>query len=192
MRFNKLAVIALTAAVGMGLAAGCSKNTSSTDESGLSLQTSGASQMTAQTTIPEGTEGFVFKFKDQEIRVNTDMNKYLPSLGTAGTDYSYFEAASCAGLGMSKTYTFGAGSVVISTNPNGAVDVISSIALFDDTVQTPEGIYIGCTKDQILKAYGTPTEDTETNIIYELNDTCIVFVLNEEGTVNNIVYNGIV
>lgn len=192
MKMNRFVAIALTAAVGMALIAGCNKKSEGTNGSGPSLQTTGSSQMSAQTTAAEGTAGYVFKFKDQEIRPNTDMNTYLPSLGSAGTDYSYFEAASCAGLGMSKTYTFGAGSVVISTNPNGSVDVISSIALFDDTVQTPEGIYIGCTKDQVIKAYGTPTEDQETTLTYELNDTCLVFVLNEDGAVNNIVYNGII
>ena len=191
MRINRFAAIALTAAVGMSFIAGCSKKTETTDASGLSLETTAATQMSAQTTAPQGTEGYTFNLKGQELRVNTDMNTYLPSLGTAGTDYSYFEAASCAGLGMSKTYTFGSGSVVVSTNPNGAIDVISSIALFDDTMQTSEGIYIGCTKDQVLAAYGTPTEDADTTITYVLNDTCLVFVFNE-GVVNNIIYNGVI
>jgi hypothetical protein len=193
MNSKRFIAVALTAAIGMSLMAGCNKNnTGSSDASGLSLETSGASEMTVQTTVAPNTEGFIFKFKNQDLRVNTDMNTYLPSLGSAGTDYSYFEAASCAGLGMSKTYTFGSGSVVINTNPNGNVDVISSIALFDDTMQTPEGVYIGSTKDEVIKVYGTPTEDADTTITFEKNDTCLVFVLNDEGKVNNIIYNALI
>lgn len=186
MKAIKFVSVALTAAIGMSLIAGCNNTTGSTN---LSLETSASTQMSVQTTVSEGVEGYEFEFKGQKIRVNTDMNAALPALGN---DYAYFEAASCAGIGMSKTYTFGGGSVVISTNPNGAVDVIASIALFDDTVQTPEGIFIGSSKDDVIKAYGNATEETDTTLTYQKNDTMLVFVLSDNGTVNNIIYNGVI
>ncbi|SCW58362.1 hypothetical protein SAMN02910456_01980 [Ruminococcaceae bacterium YRB3002] len=191
MKLHKIAAITLTAALAMGIAAGC--NNTNSNQTDLSLQTSAAGQMPVQTTAAEGVEGYTFSYKGTDIRVNTDINAILPSLGTAGTDYQYFEAASCAGLGMSKSFTFGGGSVVISTNPNGAADVIANIALFDDTVQTPEGIYIGSTKDQVTAAYGNPTEETDTTLTYVLNDTMLVIVMSDDGsTVKNIIYNGMV
>jgi len=187
MKITKIISVALVAVCATAIAAGC--NDTSSNNTGLSLQTSAQSSMPIQTTAAEGVEGYVFTYKGTEVRVNTDMNKILSSLGD---DYSYFEAASCAGLGMSKTFTYGGGSVVISTNPNGAVDVISSIALYDDTVQTPEGIYIGCSKDQVKAAYSNPTDETDTTLSYELNDTMLVFIFNGDGNVVNILYNGIV
>lgn len=187
MKAIKFVSVALTAAIGMSLIAGC--NNTPGGASNLSLETSSSTQMSIQTTVAEGVEGYEFEFKGQKIRVNTDMNSVLPNLGT---DYAYFEAASCAGIGMSKTYTFGNGSVIISTNPNGAVDVIASIALTDDTIQTPEGIYIGSSKDDVIKAYGNATEETESTLTYQKNDTMIVFVLSDNGTVNNIIYNGVI
>ena len=187
MKFTKVVSIALTSVIGLSLIAGC--NDQSANGTTLSLQTAATSAMTSQTTVAEGVEGYVFTYKGTDVRVNTDMNKILSSLGD---DYSYFEAASCAGLGMSKTYTYGGGSVVISTNPNGDVDVISSIALYDDTVQTPEGIYIGCTRDQVNAAYGTSEDATDTTSSYQLNDTMLVFVFNGDGKVTNIIYNGVV
>ena len=187
MKVMKIVSVALTAAIGLSIIARC--NDTSSNNTGLSLQTSGASSMPVQTTAAEGVEGYIFNYRGTEIRVNTDMNKILSSLGD---DYSYFEAASCAGLGLSKTFTYGGGSVVISTNPNGAIDVIAGIALYDDTVQTPEGIYIGCTKDQVVAAYGNAAEETDTTSTYELNDTMLVFVFNGDGKVTNILYNGIV
>ena len=191
MKLNKIVAIALTTAIAMGIAAGC--NDTNTNQTGLSLQTAASGSMPVQTTVAEGTEGYVFSYKGVDIRVNTDINNILGSLGTAGTDYQYFEAASCAGLGMSKTFTFGGGSVVISTNPNGAADVIANIALFDDTVQTPEGIYIGSTKDQVTTAYGNPTEETDSTLTYILEDTMLVIVMSDDGsTVKNIIYNGMV
>lgn len=187
MKFTKLITIAAVAVCASALIAGC--NDTNANNTGLSLQTAAQSSIPSQTTVAEGVEGYVFTYKGTEIRVNTDMNKILNSLGD---DYSYFEAASCAGLGMSKTFTYGGGSVVISTNPNGAIDVISSIALYDDTVQTPEGIYIGCTKDQVTEAYGAASDETETTATYELNDTMLVFVFNSDNKVVNILYNGII
>ena len=186
MNNMKIAAVMLTAAIGMGLIAGCNNPTA--QGTGMSLNTSQSSLMPVQTTVADDVEGYVFRYKGTEIRVNTDMNKILSDLGD---DYSYFEAASCAGLGMSKTYTYG-GSVVISTNPNGAVDVISSINFLDDTIQTPEGIYIGCTKDQVTAAYGAATEETATTLTYELNDTVLVFVFDGDNAVTNIIYNAIV
>ena len=186
MKFTKVVSIALTSVIGLSLIAGC--NDTSANNTTLSLQTSATSAMTSQTTVAEGVEGFVFNYRGAEVRVNTDMNKILSTLGD---DYSYFEAASCAGLGMSKSYTYGGGSVVISTNPNGDLDVISTIALYDDTVQTAEGVYIGCTKDQVTAAYGESADATDTTSTYELNDTMLVIVT-DGTTVTSIVYNNIV
>ena len=187
MKFTKIISVALVSVMGVSMISAC--NDQNSQETNFSLNTTAQSQLPIQTTVAQGVEGYVFKYRGADIRVNTDMNDILSTLGD---DYAYFEAASCAGLGMSKTYTYGSGSVVISTNPNGAVDVISSVALYDDTVQTPEGIYIGCTKDQVVAAYGQASEETDTTLTYELNDTVLVFVFDGNGKASNIIYNGIV
>jgi len=154
--------------------------------------TSASSEITAMTTAAPGVAGFAVTYKGQELRVNAEMNKHVAAFDKEGVDYVYFEAPSCAGVGMSKTYTFGNGAFVVSTIPSGDIDIISSIVLFDNSVKTAEGIYIGCTKDQVIKTYGTPSSDIESVITYELNDTMLVFMMDEYNKVSGIMYNAII
>ena len=131
---------------------------------------------------------FVFKYNGVDIAVNSPMNDILGSLGN---NYQYFEAASCAGQGISKFYTFNGGSFVISTNPVDNLDSIAMITLNDDSVSTAEGIYIGNTVDQLKAAYGEPSSaSTDTVFTYEKGSSTLVFQIDDEShKIISIVYN---
>ncbi len=131
---------------------------------------------------------FAFTYEGVDVVVGTDMNSLVDSLASVAGEPQYFEAASCAGDGMSKTYTYKGGSFSISTNPSGNQDIISSVMLNDDTVSTAEGICIGSTADEITAAYGEATSSTDTTMTYEKGSSTIVFVLSD-GKVSNIIYN---
>jgi len=186
MKMKRVIALTLTAVMAFAAFTACSDaNTENSDVVVISSQSQ--ANPANQTLAPEGQEGFTFVYNNVKVRPNTDIRSILNDLGS---NYSYFESASCAGLGMSKTYTYNSGSFVISTNPVGEADVISNVTLFDDTVSTAEGISIGSTKEEVVAKYGTPTTDMDTTLTYELNDTMLVIILND-GKVISIVYNAV-
>lgn len=142
-------------------------------------------------TIDENAaeQNYVFVYEGVNIVVSSPMSSILSSLNAVAGEPQYFESASCAGQGMSKTYTYNGGSFTISTNPVGPDDVIASISLFDDSVTTAEGIYIGSTLDDVKAAYGEATSSTDTTLTYEKGSSVLVFIVDANGVVTNIIYN---
>ena len=142
-------------------------------------------------TIDENaaSQNYVFVYEGVNIVVSSPMSSILSSLNAVAGEPQYFESASCAGQGMSKTYTYNGGSFTISTNPVGPDDVIASISLFDDSVTTAEGIYIGSTLDDVKAAYGEATSSTDTTLTYEKGSSVLVFIVDANGVVTNIIYN---
>ncbi len=115
------------------------------------------------------------------VKIDADMADVLKALGEP---LSYFEAASCAFDGLDKTYTYS--GFEICTRPDGDKDYVNSIRLTDDSVTTSEGIYIGCTVEDVLEKYGDGT-NTATLISYTDNNTTLNFIL-QNGIVVSIEY----
>jgi hypothetical protein len=191
MRLRRIAALALATAMMVSVFTACSGK--STDASGDSVEviSTGANGSQQSGEIHEANaddEGYYFVVNNVKLRPNADLNKVLSSLPN---DPIYFEAPSCAGIGMAKTYTYDNGSYVISTIPLGNKDLISTIVLYNDSVGTPEGIFIGNSADDVKAKYGTPTSDIDGALTYEKNDTMLV-IITEDGVVTSIVYNSIV
>ena len=123
----------------------------------------------------------VSKADNYVVAIDDDMADVLKALGEP---LSFFEAASCAFEGMDKTYTYS--GFVITTRPDGEKDYVNSIRLTDDSVVTPEGVYIGCSADDVTAAYGEGSR-TENVISYTKGNTAMNFVL-EGGKVISIEY----
>ena len=77
--------------------------------------------------------------------------------------------------------------MVVTTYPESEVDYVYSIELKDDTVETPEGIFIGSTKDDVISAYGEDAEDSGSALIYTKGESQLNFLLDGD-VVCNIVY----
>ncbi len=123
---------------------------------------------------------FTVESKDNyAVKIDADMADVLTALGEP---LSYFEAASCAFDGLDKTYTY-AGYRVL-TRPDGKKDYVNSIELTDDSVQTPEGAYIGMTPDQIKGIYGNATEETSTLLSYTDGNTTLSFILKDAKVIS--------
>ena len=194
MKTSKILAAALAASMMLAMAA-CSNdaapvssdvNVISTEAQGNNPQQGAGVEVTVDPNAAD--TNFAFSYEGVDVIVGTDMNSLVDSLNAAAGEPQYFEAASCAGDGMSKTYTYKGGSFSISTNPSGNSDIISSIMLNDDTVSTKEGICIGSTADEVTAAYGESANATETTMTYDKGSSSIVFVL-QDGKVNNIIYN---
>ena len=116
---------------------------------------------------------------DFAVKIDADMSGVLSALGEP---LQYFEAASCAFDGLDKTYTY-AGYVIL-TRPDGKKDYVNSIQLTDDSVQTPEGAYVGMTADAVKGIYGDPAEETETLISYVDGNATLNFILKDAKVIS--------
>lgn len=119
-----------------------------------------------ETNNQKENNSYVFKLNGTDVQINAGWADIYAKLGK---EDSYFESNSCAFQGLDKVYTYG--SVVIQTYPINEVDYVYSIELKDDTVETPEGLYIGSTKADVEKIYGTPADQTDSAYIYKQGES---------------------
>ncbi len=146
------------------------------------------------TTAPEGdsniqgnTEpGYVFTYNGTDVVMNASAEEILTALGEAK---SCTEEASCAFEGLDKTYYYG--SFYLQTYPLEGKDYIYSLWLMDDSVQTPEGIFIGATKAQVEAAYGADSFNGDNAYILAKGASRLTIIL-ESGLVSSIQYDAIV
>lgn len=132
------------------------------------------------------TEGYYFEISGVKIIPDMEAKELLDALGEP---ISYFEANSCAFGEQDTVWTY-AGFMIDTYRVEG-VDYIYDVILTDDTVETPEGIYLGKTKEDVTKAYGTPGEETDTQMIYKKGDMKLIFIL-KEGKVISIEYDSMI
>ncbi len=185
MKRNRLCAL-LALAVVLSLTACGGKDTPGS-ASGNGTQSNPPSQsgQPVQSTQPSGgvnVEAYVFRTGEATVAVNDDMADVLSALGEP---QSYFEAESCAFEGLDKTYTYS--GFVITTRPDGEKDYVNSILLTDDSVTTPEGLFIGSDYDDVIAVYGESTGGFDTLLTYTKNGTVLNFILTD-GTVISIEY----
>jgi uncharacterized lipoprotein YehR (DUF1307 family) len=141
-----------------------------------------AGQPSGEPSAPAAADAFVFLTGNgTAISVNQDMAEILV---TDGDFQSYFEAESCAFNGLDKTYTYA--GFIISTRPEEGKDLVNSILLTDDSVTTPEGIYIGSAKSAVVAAYGQGDE-VGLSLSYVKGDCTLNFIFDGD-TVLSIEY----
>lgn len=122
-----------------------------------------------------GNAGYVFESNGTEIVVDMDMSAVADKLGEP---VNYYEEPSCAAQGIAKIYTYS--GFEIETYPDGDSDLIACVVLKDDSVATPEGVDLSMTKEEIIVAYGSDYEESETSMVYEKNGTKLCFILDGE------------
>lgn len=127
--------------------------------------------------------GYVFESGGVEIAVDMDMSGILDQLGEPNSSY---EQPSCAAQGIARIYTWP--GFEIETYPDGDVDRIACIVLKDDSVATPEGIDLSMDKEDIIAAYGSDYEESETGMVYEKDGRKLCFIL-EDGGISSIEYD---
>lgn len=177
---KKLSVLLITVLMAACMLVGCggsdNKDTENKDD-----QSTTNNETNNQNNVEENTS-YVYSLKGTDVQINAEM---APLLDKLGEEDSYFESNSCAFQGLDKVYTYG--SVVISTYPIDEVDYVYSIELKDDTVETPEGVYIGASVTDVEKAYGTPDNQTDIAYIYVQGESQLNIMF-EDDMVTSIVY----
>lgn len=128
-------------------------------------------------------KGFIFEINGVKVGMDMEADPIIKALGEPA---SYFEAASCAFEGLDKMY--GYGSYEIDTYEMDKKDYISGVIFKDDMVATKEGVSIGNTKDDMIKAYGDGFKEEQGMFVYEKEGTKIKFVIDANNDITSITY----
>lgn len=184
MKVRSLALLlaALLAALSMSAC-----GDASVDAGSDTLTTTAADAVTAPAEPAAPPAVYSFVSGDTIIWAGAD-----PAVLTAlGEPMDKLEAASCVHEGFDRVYYYAGFEVNTQPTADGR-EVIVSVYLTDDSVCTPEGIYIGDKLDAVKAAYGEPTANGST-YSYAKTDAGVTGTINFDvdasGVVTSIFYN---
>ncbi|MCL2708155.1 MAG: hypothetical protein FWF03_03460 [Defluviitaleaceae bacterium] len=173
-------------------AAGCaqSENERVTETPGQGSEASGDSNgsgdadgVSGLAEADEISGGFVFEYKGEKILLGDEINDVTDRIGEAR---SVFESPSCAFDGIDRIYSFP--GFEIYTYPEGETDIVYLIYFRDDSVATPEGIYLGLTIDEAIAAYGDGYAHEFGQYAYLINRTWLKFLTDGDKNIEAITY----
>ncbi len=72
----------------------------------------------------------------------------------------------------------------IETYPDGDVDRVLYVMLKSDAVSTKEGINTSSSKEDVIAAYGDPTEEVTGSLIYNTSSMKIKFLFNGDSMIS--------
>ncbi len=127
---------------------------------------------------------FIFKSGKVEIKLGADAKPVIESLGEYKDKSSN---GNCGGLGESTKYVY-SGFILYTLTDSKGKEVIDQIDFTNDLTETPKGICIGASAEEVKKAYGTPTVEESKLIEYSSGSNFLAFDLDKEGNVDAITY----
>ncbi|MPW26754.1 hypothetical protein GC105_13260 [Alkalibaculum sp. M08DMB] len=122
--------------------------------------------------------GYVFEDKGVTIAMHAEAEEIIKKM----TAIDYFEAESCAFQGMEKIYTYN--GYELHTYELDGVDRVATVMLLDDSVSTKEGIYLYSTLEDVIEAYGDKYTENLGVYTYELDDSKISFMVENEEVIS--------
>lgn len=136
----------------------------------------------AVTAEAETKTAYAFTYKETVINLNQEA---APVIKALGGNPKCFEQQSCAYQGMDRIYTYE--GFELGTYPVNGKDCISSVYFLDNTVATQEGIKIGSSYEDMVKAYGKDYKEQNGVYRYRLgNSELSIYTTN--GTVDAVEY----
>ncbi len=138
-----------------------------------------------------GQNGFteddlVFSYNGESFKLDSDASALISALGD---DYNYKEAASCAYVGMDKSFSYN--GIDIYTYPLDDIDKIDEIYISSDAYSTNKGITVGSTLDDIKAAYGENYTDLGGGMLViapegtpeDTSSPCLYFIMDGETVI---------
>lgn len=159
--------------------AGCGANSSSVVPGSNSSDASASASVPASEDNAQPQEPYAFAYNGNSIAMGANINDVV---STIGEPQSIFESPSCAFEGVDKIYYYP--GFEIYTYPQNEEDLISSLSLVDDSVQTQEGAYLGMSAEEVESLYGTNASGQENMLSYIQADTELAFVLEDDVVVD--------
>ena len=130
-------------------------------------------------TMPQG---YLFEAYGQAIYVCAEAT---PIIANLPEPKDIFEAPSCAFDGIDITYFYP--GFELTTYPENGEEHVLSVVFTDDSVTTPEGVYLGGTLENIKKAYGEDFTQNGGQLAYSKGQGSLVFSF-ENDVIAGIVY----
>ena len=117
-------------------------------------------------------KNYVFNAGGVEIKVGGDADAVVSALGEA---QNLVETPSCGGgAEPDREYTY-AGFKFNTVNENGKNKIVKLI-ITDDSISTPEGIFIGDGREAVIEVYGENfTENASGTLIYTDGEVSLMF-----------------
>ncbi len=141
----------------------------------------------ALTACGGASGGYTFKTTSGvEIAIGDKADDAIAALGTPT---STNESPSCGGIPGNDCMYIYAGFRVKTTPADGGYNVVCQIELTDDSVKTPEGVYIGMSAEDAKAAMsgkGTP-ETTGETLVYTAGNMKLQIVC-RSGSVTGVLY----
>lgn len=127
----------------------------------------------------------VFKTSDGvTVAIGAEADPIISQLGTPGMVNS---SDSCGGF-VGKDYVYTYMGFRVSTTPADGYQMICKVELTDDSVKTPEGLYIGMSRaDAEAAMEGYSVETVGVNLSYS-TETVMLNVTFRDGYVSGIIY----
>ena len=127
---------------------------------------------------------YIFKSGSVDIVPGEDSTAALSALGK---ESAYDEVdIGCGNNEVGKVYSYS--GFKIQTYPDNSKDYIDTVTITNDSVSTPEGISIGSSRDDVIKAYGDGYTEKSNGIVYIKDKTTLSFVI-RDGAVTSIIYD---
>ncbi|MCL1881526.1 MAG: hypothetical protein FWF76_05050 [Oscillospiraceae bacterium] len=167
-------------------------NGNATESGGNDTGTDGGSENNPPAYVERTTlgamDGYFFHFKDFDIFLGSCIEIARDRLGEPN---DYFAEESCAFHGRDYTYFYPGFEIsTFSTDETGEDNRILAINVTNDTITTPNGAYIGASRERVLELYGEPSEIAGTNNRYRYfrDGMSLEFKLTD-GVVDEIFYH---
>ena len=118
------------------------------------------------------------------VSIGADADPVIVKLGTPGSVNS---SESCGGF-AGKDYVYTYKGFRVSTTPAEGGQMICKVELTDDSVKTPEGLYIGMSRADVEEAMkGYSAETVGVNLSYS-TETAVLNVAFRDDCVSGIIY----
>lgn len=133
---------------------------------------------TGGSTVKEDP-GYYFEYKGVQVAVEV---LSTPVLELLGEPMNYFEAPSCAFVGMDKIYTYS--GFEFQTYTRDEKDYIASIRFLDDSITTTEGIGLNASLEDVVKAYGEEYKQSFSQYTYTKGKCNLSFIIENNEVVS--------
>lgn len=135
-----------------------------------------------QQEAKESGDVFYMEYKGTKIELGAKADSIISALGEAK---SVKELGDCGGLGAQVKYTYS--DIELYTLKSADGETVDGISFTSDLVSTSKGIFIGDSSDKVTEAYGQPTEQSDSSMIYTEGNMSLKFKL-DGGVVSAVDY----
>ncbi len=135
----------------------------------------------AEQKTSDGEESYYISYNGTKIRPGADGEGLIDELGEPKSEKNN---GNCGGQGVQMKYVYSSFDLYMLESKDGDLTV-DQISLKDDLLETPEGICIGSSEEDVTNAYGKPDKTTSETVIYYSGRQELIFGI-DDGLVDSI------